>query len=573
MAGVVISAHGGYVGRTLSRNRAGSAVVGRGRYTDDVALPRMTHAAFVRSPYAHARILSVDAAEATRQPGVALIMTGAELAARISGPWIGTLTCFPGMKSAPQYPMAVARACWVGEPVVLVVADTRARAEDAAELVNVAWEELPACTEKAAALDPATPVIHPDLGDNLAFRKTIDTGGVDEAFARADLVIEETFEFGRHTAVSLEPRSLIADYNKATGKLAITTSSQCPHMIQTVFARTLGLPDHNVQVVAPDVGGSFGLKIHSYGDELAAAAAAIQLGRPVKFIADRLESFVSDIHARENAVKGRIAVSRDGEIEALEIDVLSGAGAYSQYPRTSVFEATQVLNIAGGPYRHRHYRGRATVVYLNKPPTSQYRAVGHPIGNAVGEHLVDRAAAALGLDPVEMRRRNVLADDAYPVTTAAGITLKDLSHRRCLETLVERMGYASLREEQARLRARGIHRGIGIACFIKGTAPGPLGYYGTGGAPISLQAACHIRLEPNGGILCAVGVTEQGQGTDTVMAQIAAATLGVAMEDVRVISGDTDATPFGGGTFGSRAAAIGGEAVRLAATDLRRENL
>ena len=573
MARVVLPAHGGYVGRSLARNRARSAVVGRGCYTDDVALPRMVHAAFVRSPHAHARILSIDTAEAKRQPGVALIDTGAELATRISGPWIGTLTCFPGMKSAPQYPMAVERACWVGEPVALVVADTRARAEDAAELVNVAWEALPACTEKATALDPATPVIHPGLGDNLAFRKTIDTGGVDEAFARADLVIEETFDFGRHTAVSLEPRSLIADYNKATGRLVITTSSQCPHMIQTVFARTLGLPDHNVQVIARDVGGSFGLKIHSYGDELATAAAAIRLGRPVKFVADRLESFVSDIHARENAVKGRIAVSRNGEIEALDIDVLSGAGAYSQYPRTSVFEATQVLNITGGPYKHRHYRGRASVVYLNKPPTSQYRAVGHPIGNAVGEHLVDRAAAALGLDPVEMRRRNVLGDDSYPVTTAAGITLKDLSHRRCLETLVERMGYAGLRQEQAELRARGIHRGIGIACFIKGTAPGPLGYYGTGGAPVSLQDACVIRLEPNGGILCAVGVTEQGQGTDTIMAQIAAATLGVDMEDVRVISGDTDATPFGGGTFGSRAAAIGGEAVRLAAADLRREIL
>jgi carbon-monoxide dehydrogenase large subunit len=533
----------------------------------------MLHAAFVRSPYAHARILSIDATEAERQPGVVSVMTGAELATRISGPWIGTLACFPGMKSAPQYPMAVARACWVGEPVALVVADTRARAEDAAELVNVTWEPLPACTDKATALDPGTPVIHPELGDNLAFAKTVDTGGVDEAFAAADLVIEDTFQFGRHTAVSLEPRSLIADFNAATGKLTIVTSSQCPHMIQTVFARTLGLADHNVQIVAPDVGGSFGLKIHSYGDELAAAAAAIRLGRPVKFIADRLESFVSDIHARENAVKGRIAVSKDGEIVALDIDVLSGAGAYSQYPRTSVFEATQVLNITGGPYRHRHYRGRATVVYLNKPPTSQYRAVGHPIGNAVGEHLVDRAAAAVGLDPVEMRRRNVVPDDAYPVTTAAGLKLKDLSHQRCLETLVQRMGYAALRQQQAALRAQGIHRGIGIACFIKGTAPGPLGYYGTGGAPISLQDACVVRLEPNGGILCAVGVTEQGQGTDTVMAQIAADTLGVAIDDVRVISGDTDATPFGGGTYGSRAAAIGGEAVRLAAADLRREIL
>jgi carbon-monoxide dehydrogenase large subunit len=560
-----------YVGRTLSRAGAKRAVAGRGRYTDDFTLPRMVHAAFVRSPFAHARIVRIDAAEAKCQPGVVLVMTGAEIAQLCTGPWVGTLTCFPGMKSAPQYPMAVDRACWVGEPVAMVLAGTRAQAEDAAELVAVEWQELPAATEKKTALDPATPVIHPDLGDNLAFRKAIDTGGVDEVFANADLVIEEELEFARHTGVSLEPRALIAAYDKGAGKLTITTSSQCPHMIQYVFAHTLGIADHNVQIIAPDVGGSFGLKIHTYGDEVAAAAAAIRLGRPVKFIADRLESFVSDIHARENTVKARIAVSRTGEILAFDIDVLAGAGAYSQYPRTSVFEANQILNVTGGPYRHKHYRARASVVYLDKPPTSQYRAVGHPIGNSVGEHLVDRAAAALGIDPIEIRRRNVFADDAYPAVTASGIRLKDLSHQRCIEALVERMNYAELREEQARLRGQGIHRGIGIACFIKGTSPGPQGYYGTGGAPISLQDAAVVRLEPNGGVLCSVGVTEQGQGTDTIMAQIAATALGVPMESVRVISGDTDATPYGGGTFGSRAAAIGGEAVYQAARDLRNE--
>jgi carbon-monoxide dehydrogenase large subunit len=562
-----------YVGRTLSRAGARRAVAGRGRYTDDVVLPRMLHAAFVRSPYAHAKILGIDSARAKQHPGVALVLTGAEIAELCSGPWIGTLTCFAGMKSAPQYPLAVDRACWVGEPVVIVVARTRAEAEDAAELVHIDWQELPAVADKRSALDRASPVIHPELGDNLAFRKSIETGDVEATFASAHLVVEEIFEFGRHTAVSLEPRCLIACYDPPTGKLTITTSSQCPHMIQRVFAQTLGIPDHKVQIIAADVGGSFGLKIHTYGDEVATVAAAIRLGRPVKFIADRLESFVSDIHARENSVKGRIAVSAAGEILAFDIEVLSGAGAYSQYPRTSVFEANQILNITGGPYRHRHYRARASVVYLNKAPSSQYRAVGHPIGNAVGEHLVDQAAYRLGLDPIEIRRRNVFRDDAYPVVSAGGIRLKDLSHQRCLDTLVERMRYQELRQEQTRLRQQGIQRGIGIAAFIKGTSPGPLGYYGSGGAPISLQDACTIKLEPNGGIICAVGVTEQGQGTDTMVAQIAATTLGVPLEAVRVISGDTDAVPYGGGTFGSRAAAIGGEAVYQAARELRSEIL
>ena len=562
-----------YVGRTLSRAGAKRAVAGRGRYTDDITSPRMVHAAFVRSPYAHANIIDIDVSKAASQPGVVMTMTGAELAKRCTGPWVGTLSCFEGMKSAPQYPMAVDRACWQGEPVVMVVGHTRAQAEDGAELVTIEWRELPVTIEKETALDPATPVIHPDLGDNLAFEKSIDSGDVDAAFDAADIIVEDIFEFGRHTAVSLEPRAVLADYDPGTERLTVHTSSQVPHMIQVLYARTLGIAEHNVRIVAPDVGGSFGLKIHSFGDEIAATAASMALGRPVKFIADRLESFVTDIHARENRVKERMAVSRDGQIQALDIDILAGVGAYSQYPRTSVFEANQILNITGGPYAHQHYRARAKVVYLNKVPTSQYRAVGHPIGNTVGESLVDKAAEATGLDPLEIRRRNVMADDSYPRMSAAGIEMQDLSHQACLETLAERMGYAALRDEQASFRQKGIQRGIGIAAFIKGTAPGPHGYYGAGGAPISSQDACTIKLEPSGGVICAVGVTDQGQGVDTVMGQIAAAALGIPINTIRVIEGDTDATPYGGGTYASRATAIGGEATYQAARALREEIL
>jgi carbon-monoxide dehydrogenase large subunit len=557
----------------VTRQGARKAVAGAGRYTDDISLPRMLHATFLRSPHAHARLIRLDVAAARRAPGVALVMTGKELAARIAGPWLGVLTCFPGMKSAPQYPMVIECACWQGEPVVIVVAQSRAVAEDAVELIEAEWQELPAAVDKESALDPGAPVIHPELGDNLAFEKTLRAGDVDAAFRDADIFVEETFRFARHTAVSLESRAVLADYNKPTGELTLYTSSQVPHMIQTIYARTLGIPDHMMRVVAPDVGGSFGMKIHSYGDEVATAAAAIELGRPVKFIADRLESFVSDIHARENLVKARLAASKAGDIKAMEIDVLAGAGAYSQYPRTSVFEANQILTITGGPYRHKHYRARAKVAYLNKVPTSQYRAVGHPIGNSVGEALVDMAAAACGVDPLEIRTRNVMPDDGYPTVTAAGINVKDLSHQKCLALLEQRMGYAALRAEQAELRKQGIYRGIGIAAFIKGTAPGPSGYYGIGGAPIALQDACTIKLDPGGGIICAVGVTEQGQGVNTAMAQIAATTLGVPLEQVRVISGDTDATPFGGGTYASRATTIGGEAVLKAAGELRAEIL
>ena len=562
-----------YVGRNLSRDGAKRAVAGRANYSDDITLPRMLHAAFFRSPFAHARIKRLDTAAAKAAPGVHLVMTGAELAKRCTGPWVGTLTCFPGMKSAPQYPMAVDRACWHGEPVAMVVAESRALAEDAAELIEAEWEELPVIVDKTKALGPGAVVLHKELGDNLAFEKTIDTGGVDEAFKSAHLVVEETFDFARHTAVSLEPRIVLAQWDKVGGRLTAWTSSQTPHMFHYVLANTLGVPDHNVRVVAPDVGGSFGLKIHTFGDEIATAAAAMVLNRPVKFLADRLESFVSDIHARENRIKARMAFDKSGSITAVDFDVLAGAGAYSQYPRTSVFEANQILNITAGPYKHKHFRAKASVVYLNKVPTSQYRAVGHPIGNSVGETLVDMAAERLGIDPLEMRRRNVIPDEAFPTRTASGIRLADMSFTRCIDVLEERMGYKRLRAEQVELRRKGIHRGIGLAAFIKGTAPGPHGYYGAGGAPISSQDACTIKLEPNGGIICAVGVTEQGQGVDTVMQQIAASALGVPMESVRIISGDTDATPYGGGTYASRATAIGGEAVYQASRALRAEIL
>ena len=562
-----------YVGRNLSRAGAKRAVAGKGRYTDDMTLPHMLHAAFVRSPWGHARILEIDTSAAKKAAGVHLVMTGAELARMCTAPWVGTLTCFPTMKSAPEYPMAVDRACWHGEPVVMVVAETRALAEDAAELVEIQWEELPVIVDKTKALGPDAVVLHKELGDNLAFEKSIDTGDVDAAFASAHLVVEDTFDFARHTAVSLEPRVLLADWDAIAERMEVWTSSQTPHMIQYVIANTLGISDHNVRVVAPDVGGSFGLKIHTFGDEIAACAAAKALGRPVKFLADRLESFVSDIHARENLVKARMAFTSEGDLTAVDFDVLSGAGAYSQYPRTSVFEANQILNITAGPYKHKHFRANAKVVYLNKVPSSQYRAVGHPIGNSVGESLIDIAAEKLGIDPLEMRRRNVIPDHAFPTMTASGIKLADMSFTRCIDVLEERMNYTSLRAEQAELRKKGIHRGIGLATFIKGTAPGPHGYYGAGGAPISSQDACTIKLEPNGGIICAVGVTDQGQGVDDVMQQIAASALGVTMEAIRIISGDTDATPYGGGTYASRATAIGGEAVYQAARDLRAEIL
>jgi carbon-monoxide dehydrogenase large subunit len=556
-----------YIGRSVPRPNLARLTQGRGQYVSDVVLPRMAHVAFVRSPHAHARIKQINTDAAKRAPGVIAVVTGAELA-KVCTPWVGVLTHLKGIKSAPQHPIAVERACWQGEAVAAVVARTRALAEDAAELVEVTYEELPAVTDAETALDATTPVIHPDLGDNLTFERTLDAGEVDKGFAAADAVVETTFLFGRHTGVTNEPRAVVADWNEGAQRLTVHHGTQAPHMMQNIFAKHLGLAEHQVRVVTNDVGGSFGIKVHVYADEMATAALAKLLKRPVKFVADRIESFVTDIHARDHRVKARAGVTKDGRITAFEIDDLTGIGPYSVYPRTSGIEANQVVNLVGGPYACPNYRARARVVFQNKNVMCQYRAVGHPIATAVTEGLVELAAAKIGMDPVELRRKNLIRDDAYPCGSASGLKFEQLSHHASLDKLIAMMDYPRLRAEQGASRARGIHRGIGFAAFIEVTNPSAA-FYGVGGARISSQDGATVRLDAQGAVICHTGVTEQGQGAEAVIAQVVATSFGVPIERVRVVTGDTDATPYGGGTWASRAAGIGGEAAWQAGKALR----
>lgn len=556
-----------YIGRSVPRPNAKRLVQGRGTYVDDLRMPRLAHIAFLRSPHAHARIGKIDTSAAKVALGVIAVATGADIA-KVCSPWVGVLSHFKGLKSAQQYPLAIDRACWAGEAICAVVAETRAQAEDAVALIEAELTPLPVTVDLETALDPATPVIHPELGDNLAFERTLDVGDVDAAFKSAAAVVEETFTIGRHTGVTLEPRSILADWNEGEEKLTIYHSFQAPHMMQDIVCKHFDLPEASVRVVCKDVGGSFGIKVHIYPDEMAAVALARMLKRPVKFVADRLESFVSDIHARDHRVTAKMAVSADGEILGIEMDDLTGIGPYSVYPRTSAVEANQVVNLTGGPYKHQNYRARARVVFQNKVPMCQYRAVGHPIAVMVTEGLIDKAAAAIKMDPAEIRRRNVIPDDAHPSTAASGIKFEGLSHQQSLKKLLEMMNYDDLRKEQAVLRKKGIHRGIGIAAFIEITNPSAA-FYGVGGARISSQDGCTLRLNPQGGVIASIGVTEQGQGTESVIAQVVATAVGVPMSDVRVVTGDTDATPYGGGTWACRAAGIGGEAAWQSGKALR----
>ena len=561
-----MSSPAGRIGARVKRGDDPRLLTGRGRYVDDVTLPRMVHAAFVRSVHAHARLVHVELDRARRAPGVVGVLTG-DAVATLCKPYRGVLLHYKGMKTGAMRPLAVDRVRYVGEPIVAVAAESRAAADDAAALIEVEYEPLPAVLAPESAVAAGAPLIHPELGDNVLYETRLTAGDVERAFADAGRVWVRTFTTGRHTGVPLEPRSLIADYEPATRVLTVWISTQVPHMMQAVLAELFGLREQRVRVIAPDVGGSFGIKIHVYQDDMAACALALTLGRPVKFVASRRESFLSDIHAREQTIRVEVAADGDGILTAMRASITAAVGPYSAYPRSSVVEGGQVLRLLPGPYRVRNYDAALRVVAQNKVITSQYRAVGHPIATAVTESMIDLVARDLGLDPAEARRRNLVRPEDLPYTSAAGNVFDSGSYQAALARLLEAADYDRLRREQGAARAAGRHVGIGLACFVELTGPGAQ-FYGVGGAPISGQEGTTVRLEPGGAVTALVGVTNQGQGTHTALAQIIADVLDVPLDDVAVLSGDTAVVPYGGGTWASRGMPIGGSATLLAARAL-----
>jgi len=556
-----------HVGARRPRAAARRHVAGHGNFVDDIDLPRMAHAAFLRSPHAHARIRAIDVRQAKAMSGVVVVLTGNDLARHVT-PWRGVLTHIAGLRSAAQHPLAIDRVCWQGEPVAVAVADSRAAAEDAVERIGIEWEPLAAVVDPTTALDPGTPVIHDEFGDNLAFERWFEAGDTKAGFAGARTTVEAAFRFDRQAGVTPEPRTILADFAAPDGPLTVYHSGQTPHVMQALLAKHLGIPEHRVRVVSPDVGGSYGIKIHFYGDEVATAALARILARPVKFVADRLESFVTDIHSRSHLVRARIGLDELGRIVGLELEDTMDIGAYSAYPRASVHELNMLINLSGAAYTIENYQAGGRVVFQNKNLTSQFRGVGHPMLTTVCESMIDRAAAAGGFDPAELRRRNLIPDDDYPRVTLTGRRLEGNSHHACLDRLLEVMDYRRLRERQEERRAKGRLPGIGLATFVESTGPGATSY-GAGDVPISAQDSTCMTLQPSGIVTCASGVTEQGQGTEEMLAQVTADAVGVDVADVHVVTGDTDKVPYGGGTWGSRGTPVGGEATWRAGRALR----
>ncbi len=566
MDSIISEARGSLIGKRIPRPSVFRLLRGRGRYVADIKLPRMLHVAFVRSPHAHAKILRIDTSAARAAPAVFRVLTGHELS-EVCTPFIGVAHNRPGHKSAPQYPMAVDRVFWQGQPVVAVVAHSRAEAEDAAELVEIEWEELAPILDGGAALAPSAPVIHNSLSNNLAFEHNIKAGNPDQAFAQAAHVVDHQFNFIRQTGLTLEPRGLIAHFDTGSESLTVYHSHQSPHQMQGVFSRHLGIPEHKVRVIAPDVGGGFGLKINVYAEELAVVAISKIIGLPVKFCADRIESFISDIHVRDHKIRARMACAADGTITAMSVDDVSSIGAYGMYMRFNITESLMLVTNTGAAYDFSNYAAHTRNAFVNKSLIGMFRGVGIPLSTVVTEVLADMAANKLGMDPVEFRRRNYRKKENMPCVAPGGNKLNNVSFHACLDRLTAVMDYEKLRQEQTELRKQGIYRGIGIATFVEPTAYGPA-FYGPTGAPISVQDGCTIRLEPTGVLRCITSITDQGQGTLASIAQIIADTIGVDMDSVEVMGGDSALTAYGGGAWASRGIVYGGEAALKAARQL-----
>jgi carbon-monoxide dehydrogenase large subunit len=551
------------IGARIPRNEDPRLLAGRGCFVDDVRPANVAHAAVLRSPHARARIVAVDAARARALPGVALVLTAADLGdADQPAP---LLIPHPDLTHprTPR-PLAADEVRYVGEPVALVVADDRYVAEDALEAIDVTWEPLPPVATLEAAQAGGAPRVHADVPGNRAARVAQRVGDPAAAFARAAHVFRDRLWIERSCGSPIETRGVVADWDARAGTLRVWDSTQAPLPIKNGLARLFGLPEFNVEVIAPDVGGGFGTKIMLfYPEEILVPLAAIRLGRPVKWIEDRREHLTASNQERGQRHDVEVAVDGDGRILALRDRFVHDAGAYTPYGIiVPLITSTQLP----GPYRLRHYTVDFDVVYTNTAVVTPYRGAGRPHGAFVMERMIDLIARELGLESIEVRRRNFIQPDEFPWDV--GLTFQDGGptrydsgdYPRGLELALERIGFAGFRARQAEARRAGRHLGLGVACCVEGTGIGP--YEGA-----------HVRVEPSGRVLVATGLTTQGQGHGTTFAQIAADALGCDPADVTVITGDTSRFNWGAGTFASRALVTSGTAIAIAAGTVRQKAL
>jgi carbon-monoxide dehydrogenase large subunit len=555
------------VGARIKRVEDARYLTGRARYVDDVTLSGTLEVAFLRSPVAHADLARLDTAHAAAHPGVRMVATGADLAGRVQpivcdwqGPdWQGT-----------RYPaLAADRVRFVGEAVAAVVADSRYVAEDALELIDAEYREREVLATVDAAMADGAPLMHDGWEHNCFTRRHFVGGDPESAFAEADGVVEREVVTNRQTGMPIETRATLADFNAADGTLTIWTTTQIPHIMRTGIADCLGIAEHLVRVVSPDVGGGFGIKAHLYPEDLVVAHLAMRLGRPVKWLEDRREHVLAAIHAREHRHRIAAAHTADGVILAIRAEMYVDSGAYSIYPYTAAMEPGMAMGVLPGPYAIRNYECRAYAVATNKSPLGPYRGVARPAACFSMERIVDAVAEATGIDPLEVRRRNMLARDRFPYTTVTDLVYDSGDFVATIDAACEAVGYAELREEQERLRAEGRCVGIGIACYVEQTAHATAEFVKRGSPIIFGYDSSRVRMDPAGRLVVQVTSHSHGQGHETTMAQIVADVFGVAIEDVVVKYGDTSLIPYGTGTLGSRSIVMAGGAAQLAAERVR----
>src|SRR5262247_4772607 len=509
-----------YTGARIKRLEDPRLVTGRGRYLDDLALPRMLFASFVRSPHAHARIVRVDAAAARALPGVVTVVTAEDLSAltkplspRLDGPGY-TPTEWPALADG------VARFC--GEAVAAVVAASPYVAADARELVAVEWEPRPAVATIDEALE----------SNQILFQRRHQQGDVDGAFARAAIVVRESFEHGRCAPSPLELRGILADWDGEA--LTVWSPHQAPSLLRTALADALDLPHARIRIISPDVGGGFGLKMQVFPEDVAVAALSRRLGRPVKWLEERRENLVAASQARSQRTMVELAAAADGTVLALRSRVMSDNGAYHAYPTTGVLEPLGTASIMPGPYRISAYEFEAFALATNKPPLGAYRGVGMTMGAFVTERMLDLVAERAAVDPAEVRRRNLIPREAYPFTSASGQIYDSGDFPKALDEALAAVEYDTLRREQAAARGAGRLIGIGIACYTEYTGMGSAGFRRRGAVELPGIEAATVTLDADATVRCAVSFPTQGQGHATTIAQLVADRLGLRLEDVRL---------------------------------------
>ncbi len=550
-----------YFGARVKRNEDPRLLTGHGTFVDDIHLPDLLHGAVLRSPHAHARIRSIDVRKALAAPGVVAVYTHADLPPVLQAP-LPKLIPHPALVHHKcQYALAGAKVRHVGEPVAFVVAASRYLAEDAAELIEVEYDPLPAVVDLEQAIQPDAPLVHDDIGTNICAHYTQRVGRVEEAFTQATHVFSERFVIDRGTAAPMECRGVVAQWEPKSHHLTVWDSTQAPIRIRNYLSQLLGLPQSDIRVIAPDVGGGFGPKIMMcYPEELLVPFAAIRLGCPVKWIEDRRENFVAMNHEREQIHDAAIAVDAQGRILGVKTVFLYDSGAYIPYGLIVPIVASTTLP---GPYKIPHYHCEFRAVFTNKTIVSPYRGAGRPHGVFVMERLLDRVAQELGLDRAELRRRNFIQPEEFPYKFY-GLIYQDGepliydsgNYPACFEKALEMIEYHRWPQKREQFHRQGRHVGLGFACYVEGSGIGP--YEG-----------CRITVEPSGKIHVATSVGTQGQGHFTSFAQIVADALSVPVEDVAITTGDSGAFGWGTGTFASRAAVVAGNAVALAAQAVR----